>query len=454
MAEIKCPNCGNVFQVEEEQYNAIASQVRDKEYEKSLKLIEEKLKADMDRMLTESKLASSEEITRLKALLDAKDQEHKNQLAITAGAKDVEIAALKERLQSASDEKNRSLELLKQSKAMELSQKDNEINLLNQRLQDVDNRMALRIKDSEDSYKDELNKKNLTIERLKGDLSFKETEKQLAVKSEIDKFMEIIKDKDEQIAYYKDFKAKLSTKGIGESLEQYCLQEFNKVRSTAYREAYFEKDNDASGGSKGDFIFRDSRDGQEFLSIMFEMKNEADETATKHKNEDFFDKLDKDRKSKGCEYAILVTTLEPDNEFYNMGIADVSYRYEKMYVVRPQFFLAIISILRDAALNSLEYRKQLAEIKEQNIDVSNFEEKLTEFKDKFSRNYRIASEKFEEAIKSIDKSIHDLEKTKAALISSQKNLGYANDKAEKLTIKKLIWNNPTMKAKFEDLKDK
>ena len=258
----------------------------------------------------------------------------------------------------------------------------------------------------------------------------------------------------EQVEYYRDFKAKQSTKMVGESLEQHCLMEFNRIRAAAFRNAYFEKDNDARTGSKGDFIFREcSDDGQEFISIMFEMKNEMDTTAAKHRNEDFLKELDKDRNEKKCEYAVLVSLLEPDNELYNSGIVDVSYRYPKMYVIRPQFFIPLISILRNAALNSMEYRKQLAAIQNQNIDITNFENEMNDFKNKFARNYDLASRRFKEAIDEIDKTIIHLQKTKDALLSSENNLRLANNKAQDLTIKRLTKNNPTMQAMFEALQD-
>ena len=263
-----------------------------------------------------------------------------------------------------------------------------------------------------------------------------------------------LKNKDEVIAYYKDLKARMSTKMIGETLEQHCETEFNRLRPTAFRNAYFEKDNDARTGSKGDYIYRETaEDGTEFISIMFEMKNEADETATKHKNEDFLKELDKDRREKGCEYAVLVSLLESDSELYNTGIVDVSHRYDKMYVIRPQFFIPMITLLRNAALNSLSYRQELAAVRAQNIDISHFEDDMNDFKEKFQRNYRLASEKFRTAVEEIDKSIAHLQKIKDALLSSENNLRLANDKAQDLSIKKLTRNNPTMAKKFADLKD-
>lgn len=270
-------------------------------------------------------------------------------------------------------------------------------------------------------------------------------------KSLKEKYEDKLKQKDELIEYYKDFKARQSTKMVGESLEQHCLNQFNSLRMTAFQNAYFEKDNDARTGSKGDFIFRESSDGVEFISIMFEMKNEMDETATKHKNEDFLKELDKDRREKGCEYAVLVSLLEIDNELYNNGIVDVSYKYEKMYVIRPQFFIPMITLLRNASLNALRYKQELAVIKNQNIDISHFEEDMNDFKEKFNRNFRLASERFHRAIDEIDKTIDHLQKTKEALLSSENNLRLANNKAEDLSIKRLTKNNPTMKVKFDEL---
>jgi len=292
-------------------------------------------------------------------------------------------------------------------------------------------------------------------DRLKTVVLSKDSEKQLAEKTLKEDYERRLKDKDEMIAYYKDLKAKQSTKMVGESLEQYCLNEFNKMRATAFKNAYFEKDSDVREGTKGDFIYRESDEAKnEIISIMFEMKNEADETAAKHKNEEFFDKLDKDRKTKKCEYAVLVSLLEMDNEFYNSGIADVSYRHEKMYVVRPQSFISIITILRDNALKAMGYKSEIAAIRSQNIDITNFEKDLEEFKEKFGRNYRLASERFRDAIEGIDKTMIQLQKTKDALIRSEDNLRLANEKAEDLTVKKLTKGNPTMAVKFEEARKK
>lgn len=299
-----------------------------------------------------------------------------------------------------------------------------------------------------------VNKVERERDELANELKNKDTEKQLLESSLKDKYLTELKAKDEMIAYYKDMKAKLSTKMVGETLEQHCETEFNKLRATAFQNAYFEKDNDARSGSKGDYIYRETDGaGNEIISIMFEMKNEGDETATKHKNEDFLKELDKDRTEKKCEYAVLVTLLEADSELYNSGIVDVSHRHEKMYVIRPQFFIPIITLLRNAALNSLQYKQELALVKAQSIDITNFEDNMNTFKEGFARNYDLASRKFQDAIGGIDKTIMQLQKTKEALLSSENNLRLANQKAEDLTIKRLTRGNPTMAAKFTELKD-
>lgn len=398
MQEIKCPNCGKIFQVDEAGYAAIARQVRDKEFAKEIAEREQAYNNEKDSAV---KVAVTEARSQNEKALAGKDR----QLA----EKDLEIASLKSQI-----------EIAKSSTDL--------------------------------TVKTAVQEQEKTILELKNQLQLETTQWELREKSLSEQYAAELRQKDEEIAYYKDFKARQSTKMIGESLEQHCETEFNKLRATAFRNAYFEKDNDARTGSKGDFIYREaSDDGVEFISIMFEMKNEMDTTATKHKNEDFFKELDKDRREKNCEYAVLVTMLEADNEFYNSGIVDVSYKYPKMYVVRPQFFIPIITVLRNAALNSLKYRTELAQIREQNLDITHFEEDLNDFKDKFARNYRLASEKFQKAIEEIDKTIDHLQKTKEALLSSENNLRLANNKAEDLTIKRLTRNNPTMAQKFAEL---
>ena len=406
MQEIKCPNCGEVIQVDESDYAQIVQQVRDKEFEKELSRRTQELDNAHENKL---RLARLEQ-----------EQVHNNAVSkkdATIADKDREIAALKAKLES-----------------QETAQK-------------------LAVAEAISATEKKLSEKVTEIAELKGKLESKETENQLREKSLTEQYEGKLKLKDEQIEYYKDFKARQSTKMVGESLEQHCLNQFNSLRMTAFPNAYFEKDNDAKTGSKGDFIFRESADGTEFISIMFEMKNEMDTTATKHKNEDFFKELDKDRREKGCEYAVLVSLLEIDNEYYNNGIVDVSYKYPNMYVIRPQFFIPIITLLRNAALNSLKYQQELQVVRNQQVDIQNFEENMMAFKEGFSRNYRLASEKFQKAIDEIDKTIDHLQKTKDALLSSENNLRLANNKAEDLTIKKLTKNAPTVKAMFDALHD-
>lgn len=423
MQEIKCPKCGEVFQVDESGYAAIVKQIRDREFQKEVYEREAQFKAHLQTLEKDRQLAI------------------KNAISI----KDAEIAELKAQINA--NARNNKLTI---NEAVAVKEK--EITALQARLTAYE--MEKRLAISEVVFKNEkvLAAKNQELLRLTNQIEANEKENKIREQSIKDGYEEKLRSKDEQIAYYKDFKARQSTKMIGESLEQHCLIEFNKLRATAFPNAYFEKDNDARSGSKGDFIFREyDNEGTEFISIMFEMKNEADETATKHKNEDFLKELDKDRKEKNCEYAVLVSLLEADNELYNNGIVDVSYRYPKMYVIRPQFFIPMITLLRNAALNSLQYQKELATIKNQNIDISHFEADMNEFKEKFSRNYRLASEKFKKAIEEIDKTIDHLQKTKEALLSSENNLRLANNKAEDLSIKRLTRNNPTMQAKFAEL---
>lgn len=409
MKEIKCPNCGQVFQVDESGYAQIVQQVRDQEFNAELNRREKELSEKSE---TEKKLAINEAVRKKEKESDRALEEINSRLA----EREQQIAALKAQVLGAETEKKLAVSEALQEKEKELSEKKNQITVLEGKLSNAENESELKEKTLKEQYE------------------FK------------------LKEKEEQIEYYKDFKARQSTKMIGESLEQHCLTQFNSIRMTAFPAAYFEKDNDAKSGSKGDFIFREAdEDGIEYISIMFEMKNEADTTATKHKNEDFFKELDKDRREKNCEYAVLVSLLENDSDYYNQGIVDVSYRYPKMYVVRPQHFLTIITLLRNAARSSLQYQKELAIVRNQQVDIMNFEENMNAFKDGFARNYRIASEKFKTAIEEIDKSITHLQKIKEALTSSERNLRLANDKAEDLTIKKLTKNAPAVKAMFEQL---
>ena len=424
MHEIKCPHCGETFSIDEAGYADILKQVRDEAFDKALhdrlvlaeqdkrsavELAETKVASEMEKEAAKkdaeierlrSELKSSEELTQAKVKMELKDE---------ASKKDAEIARLKEELKTA----------------------------------DVAKQLALR---------EALGEVEKERDNLKRDLELKDAERKLLESSLREKYETQIKDRDDAIERLKDLKAKLSTKLVGESLEQHCETEFNRIRATAFPNAYFEKDNDARSGSKGDYIFRDLDEaGTECVSIMFEMKNESDTTSSKKKNEDFFKELDKDRNEKCCEYAVLVSLLEPDNELYNTGIVDVSHRYPKMYVIRPQFFIPMITLLRNASQNALRYKTELALVKAQNIDITNFEDDLETIKTGFARNYDLASRKFGNAIAEIDKTIKSLEKTKAELLGSENNLRLANNKLQDVTIKKLTRGNPTMTAKFAEL---
>lgn len=423
MNEIKCPNCGTVFQIDEQDYESIVKQIRDKEFEKELAMRDQQYKVDKEQALK---------------LAEAKAEKD---LAAELSKKELEIANLKSELKLKETETESRLE---KKYSEELNKRVIEISELKNEIKLKDTEKELALKDIVNEKDKEIDNLNTKLESNKNDFLVKE-------QSLKEKYEEKIKDKDEQIAYYKDFKARQSTKMIGESLEQHCNNEFNKLRPL-FKNVYFEKDNDAKTGSKGDFIFRENDDdGTEVISIMFEMKNEADETATKHKNEDFFKELDKDRKEKNCEYAVLVSLLEIDNDYYNNGIVDVSHKYPKMYVIRPQFFIPLITLLRGAAMNALGFKKQLEVVQNQNIDISRFEDNINSFKDAFGRNYRLASERFSKAIEEIDKTIDHLQKTKEHLLRSEDNLRLANNKAEDLTIKKLTSGNPTMQQMFKDL---
>ncbi len=411
MNEIKCPNCGTVFKIDEQQYDSIVKQVRDSEFKNEIATRQEQYEKDKNQAI---KLAENELEKKLSEMLKEKD---------------LEITKLNEELKS---KKQLEDSLVENTKIKTANEYKEEIAKLN-----------IKIKELE-------NEKDKNISSLKSQLELDSKEYALKEKNIKDVYENKLKDKDEMIAYYRDMKARQSTKMIGESLEVHCNNEFNTLRPL-FPNAYFEKDNDAKSGSKGDFIFRDyDEEKTEIVSIMFEMKNEADMTATKHKNEDFFKELDKDRKEKKCEYAVLVSLLEIDNDYYNTGIVDVSYRYPKMYVIRPQFFIPLITLIRGAALNALEYKKEMLVLQNQNIDISHFEENMNAFKSGFARNYRLASEKFSKAIDEIDKTIDHLQKTKEALLSSDKNLRLANNKAEELTIKRLTRNSPTMAKLFEE----
>ena len=442
MNEIKCPHCGEMFTIDEAGFAAILKQVRDAEFDKEVRRHEQLMASEKQQavqLAVAEALAKAQgdaaqkeaRIAELEARLQAEQRERENQqrlahaereraLADAAAAKDARIVELEQRVEA-------------QGRAFE-AEKKLAVEQARSALERERDALAAQValKDAEKSRCESALKEQLAIELKAKD--------------------DIIAYKEGEIERYKDMKARLSTKMVGESLEQHCETEFNKIRAAAFPRAYFEKDNDASEGSKGDFIFREcDEEGNEIVSIMFEMKNESDDSSHRHKNEDFFKKLDADRRKKGCEYAVLVTLLEPESELYNQGIVDVSYRFEKMYAIRPQFFLPMISILRNAALNSMAYKAELAVVRNQNIDITNFEEQMETFKSGFARNYDLASRKFQTAIDEIDKTILHLQKTKDALVSSENNLRLANNKAQDLTIKRLTRNNPTMKAAFEAL---
>lgn len=453
MQEIKCPNCGEVFVVDESGYAKIVQQVRDKEFDKELQQREKNFQEMKEKDLQLAKMKQQDEFDKLLSSKDTelaeKDRIIEQLRAQRSGSETEKQLAVSEAVNKKDREKQEALE----RKNEELAEKNRLIEELKAKLVNSETEKKLAVSEVVQEKEKELSQKLTEITELKNQLSNKDTESQLREQSLHREYEDKLKSKDELIEYYKDFKARQSTKMIGESLEQHCLNQFNSLRMTAFPTAYFEKDNDAKTGSKGDFIFREAAEGVEFISIMFEMKNEMDETATKHKNEDFFRELDKDRREKGCEYAVLVSLLEIDNELYNNGIVDVSYRYEKMYVIRPQFFIPLITLLRNAALNSLKYRQELELAKHQQIDILHFEDNMNAFKEGFARNYRIASDKFKTAIEEIDKTISHLQKTREALLSSENQLRLANDKAEDLSIKKLTRNAPTVKKMFDEIKN-
>ncbi|MEC5397368.1 DUF2130 domain-containing protein [Uliginosibacterium sp. H1] len=462
MHEIICPHCDKAFKIDEAGYAEILKQVRDGDFEKQLherlELAEqdkrnavELAQARASSELQKAAAAKDAEIQALKARLDAEDVARRLAVTEALGAVEKERDALASELAQARRDRQAATEQAEAKLIHELQKtaasKDAEIQALKARLDAGEVSRQLAITQAVTVVEKER-------DDLRNNLSQVALEKQLSERSLKDKYETQIRDRDDAIERLRDMKAKLSTKMVGETLEQHCEVEFNRIRATAFPRAYFEKDNDARSGSKGDFIFRDADEsGTEIVSIMFEMKNENDRTATKNRNEDFLRELDKDRTEKGCEYAVLVSLLEPESELYNTGIVDVFHRYPKMYVVRPQFFLPIITLLRNAAMNSLQYKSELALVKAQNVDITNFETQLDDFKSAFGRNWRLASDGFEEAVKRIDEAIKDLEKTKEALHKSANNLRLANDKAEDLTVKRLTRGNPTMAAKFAELKN-
>lgn len=471
MAEIKCPNCGKIFKIDDADYASIVSQIKNEEMEKEInfrvKEKEENINKANQLLIKENDDKNQSmidklnlEIDKLKQYQAQAEKEKQNEISLA-------ISKEKENSIQTKDDLNKKIKELEiensslknENEKMSLEQKNVLSNLENQKnseIQYLKNKVENLNKEKQYEIKNAISDKEKEILELKSSLKIKDQEKEIQNKTTEEKYQIILKQKEQEIEFYKDLKTKMSTKLIGETLEQHCFNEFNKIRMQAYPYAKFDKDNEVSkeSGSKGDFIFRDYDETQtnEIVSIMFEMKNEMDTTATKHKNSDFFKELDKDRKEKKCEYAVLVSMLEPDNEFYNVGIVDVSYEYEKMFVVRPQCFLSIIALLSSANKNALSYKKELMAIKNQEVDVTNFENKLLDFQEKFGKNYDLASKKFINAIEEIDKTITHLNKIKDSLISAENNLRLANNKAQDLSIKKLTKDNPTMKNKFEELK--
>lgn len=464
MNEIICPHCQKAFKIDEAGYADILKQVRNQEFNQEL---HDRLVAAEKEKESAVKLVEEKTKNQLQADMAKKDTElselrsqNENLLTKLTAEKDAEIAKLTSRLEAVEAEKENNIRIAQETTKNELlaevAKRDSELAELKAEKDAEIAKLQSKIESSEKESELALSKAVNELEKerdtLANKLENKDSEKKILESSLKEKYESELKAKEEMIAYYKDMKARLSTKMVGETLEQHCEIEFNKLRATAFQNAYFEKDNDSSDGTKGDYIYREEDENEsEIISIMFEMKNEGDETATKHRNEDFLAKLDADRKKKKCEYAVLVSLLESESELYNSGIVDVSHKYQKMYVIRPQFFIPMITLLRNAAMNSLKYKNELAVVQAQNIDITNFEENMEAFKQAFGKNYEMAGRRFGEAIKGIDQTIKQLEKTKAALLSSENNLRLANDKAQDLTIKKLTRGNPTMKEKFENL---
>jgi len=444
MAELKCPHCGQAFTVDDTELSSIVQQIRDKEFEKDL----DRRTSELEKHLQEKhalEMAAQEDKITLKTKQQY-EKEIENQVKI--------IEELKTKQYKELEEQNQKINELKEEKAAEIEQLKDKLRAA----QEKNSKLQLEIESTSDKTRLAVLEAVKKVEDEKHELesSFNEKARNLenALTQEKEKGKILLEQKEKEVEFYKDLKTKMSTKMVGETLEQHCEIQFNQLRATAFKNAYFEKDNDARTGSKGDYIYRETdENGVEIISIMFEMKNEMDETATKHKNEDFFKELDKDRKEKNCEYAVLVSLLESDSELYNAGIVDVSYKYDKMYVVRPQCFIPMITLLRNAALGALSYKQELAAVRNQDIDISNFEDSLMKFKDDFSKNYNLAHKHFDAAIEEIDKTIQHLEKVKKELLGSDNQLRIANSKVDDVSVKKLTRNNPTMKAKFDELKE-
>ena len=444
MAELKCPHCGQAFTVDDTELSSIVQQIRDKEFEKDL----DRRTSELEKHLQEKhalEMAAQEDKITLKTKQQY-EKEIENQIKI--------IEELKTKQYKELEEQNQKINELKEEKAAEIEQLKDKL----REAQEKNSKLQIEIESTSDKTRLAVLEAVKKVEDEKHELesSFNEKARDLenALTQEKEKGKILLEQKEKEVEFYKDLKTKMSTKMVGETLEQHCEIQFNQLRATAFKNAYFEKDNDARTGSKGDYIYRETdENGVEIISIMFEMKNEMDETATKHKNEDFFKELDKDRKEKNCEYAVLVSLLESDSELYNAGIVDVSYKYDKMYVVRPQCFIPMITLLRNAALGALSYKQELAAVRNQDIDISNFEDSLMKFKDDFSKNYNLAHKHFDTAIEEIDKTIQHLEKVKKELLGSDNQLRIANSKVDDVSVKKLTRNNPTMKAKFDELKE-
>ena len=453
MQEIKCPNCGSVFHVDESGYAQILQQVRDNEFQKELERRERELaqkkEDDLKIARMEQEKSFSEELSKKDSTIAEKERLIEQLKAQISGSETEKQLAVAQAVQ----EKEKESESALKAKEEELAGKDLQIAGLKAELDKAETEKKLAVSDALREKDKELSDKGTEITKLQSDLELQKKEGELEKTALVEKHKGELQLRDEEIERLKDFKARQSTKMVGESLEQYCMNQFNQIRMTAFPNAEFGKDNDDSSGTKGDFIYRESSDGTEFISIMFEMKNEMETTEKKHKNEDFFKKLDKDRNEKHCEYAVLVTLLEAENDFYNNGIVDVSYQYPKMFVVRPQFFIPIISLLRNAALNSLQYRRELQIVRNQQLDIYNFESNLSSFKEDFGKSVKFASDRFEDAIKGIDDTISRLTTIRENLVKSENHLNTANNKLENVSIKKLTKNAPSVQAMFEEIKN-
>ena len=458
MKELKCPHCGQVFQVDEADYASILSQVKNAEFDaeinRRLHELEERHLAEQQLATTKAEQSYQSQLNKKELEINAKEaeitrlrSEAASLLDRVKGEKDTEIALLKNQLESIAVQKANE-------QAIALAEKDKAIAQLHASIEQSENKLQLAVMEERSKAQQKVQAKDTEITQLRAAAALEKREAQIHEAALTKRYEEELRMKQDQVDYYKDLKTKMSTKMVGETLEQHCSIEFEQYIRPMMPQAYFEKDNEAVDGTKGDFVFRDYEDGTEYISIMFEMKNEMDTTATKHKNDDFLKKLDEDRRKKGCEFAVLVSLLEADNDLYNNGIVNKSHLYPKMYVIRPQFFVPFINLLVQTSKKSLEYKKQLILAQNKEVDVTNFENQLQEFKDKFGRNYRLASEKFRNAISEIDKTITHLQKVREALVGSEDNLRLANDKAEGLTIRKLTYKNPTMKEKFDEARNR